>query len=197
MANVSVATYVKGGLTPLRKLGSRPNSGGFGAYPIANGQTGSIFKGDPVRIGGGTVSVCPDGGTPDGVFLGCKYATQAQGTVHSSYFPSGTSMGAPDGRVDGYNQPLAYVLDDPDQTYAILIKSSAGTTFQAGDYATVSNGGGNTQNGQSTGHAFTSANVTAGVAMFRVLGTVQYPGWGENQEDAIEVIFNPNLTSNH
>lgn len=192
----SVSNYVKNGLTPLRKRGGRPNSGGYNTYPIANGQAENIFKGDLVRVNGGTVSVCPIAGKATGVFLGCVYANQANGVVHSSYFPSGTSMGAADGFVDGYNQPLAFVLDDPDATYAIGIQTSSGSaSFQAGDYADVSTGAGNTQNGQATGHAFTSANVSATVAHLRVVGAVQYPGWDEDADyTVIEVILNPDNT---
>lgn len=192
----SVANYVKKGLSPLRLRGGRPNSGGFNTYPITNGQAENIFKGDLVRVNGGTVSVCPVGGKPTGVFLGCTYATQANGVVESNYFPSGTSMGAPDGRVDGYNQPLAKVLDDPDATYVIGIKTSSGSTsFQGGDYADVSTGGGNTTFGQATGHARTSANVSATVAHLKVIGPVQLPGWDEDADySPVEVMLNPDNT---
>lgn len=190
---VSVANYVKNGLTPLRKRGGRPNSGGFGTYPMANGQAENIFKGDLVRVNGGTVSVCPIGGKPTGVFLGCTYATNANGVVESNYFPSGTSMGAADGRIDGYNQPLAKIMDDPDSTYIIGIQTSSGSTsFQAGDYADVSTGGGNTQFGQATGHAFTSANVSATVAHLKVVGPVKLPEYDTDADyTVIEVMLNP------
>jgi len=191
----SVAQYYKGGLTPRRKRGGGTNSAGFNTYPIANGQAENIFKGDLVRVLGNTVSVCPVAGKATGVFLGCTYATQANGVVESNYFPSGTSMGAADGFIDGYNQPLARICDDPNQTYTILIQTSAGNaSFQAGDYVDVSTGGGDTIFGQATGHARTSANVSATVAHLRVVGPVLSPGWGDNQEDAVEVILNPDNT---
>lgn len=192
---VSVAQYIKGGLTPLRKRGAGYNGAGFNTYPITNGQTGSIFKGDLVRVLNGTVCVCPIGGKATGVFLGCTYATQALGTRESNYFPSGTSMGAVDGLIDGYNQPLAKVCDDPDQTYQVFIATSGGnTSFQPGDYADVSTGGGDTVYGQATGHAFTSANVSATVAHLKVVGQVLLPGNRDNQEAAIEVMLNPDNT---
>lgn len=190
---VSVAQYIKGGLTPLRKVGGSPNGAGFNTYPIANGQAENIFKGDLVRVNGGTVSVCPTGGRATGVFLGCTYATQTQGVVESNYFPTGTSMGAVDGLIDGYNQPLAKICDDPNQTYVIFVPTSAraNAAWQAGDYADVSTGGGNTTYGQATGHARTSANVSATVAHLQVIGPVLYPGFSDNTEDGIEVKLNP------
>jgi len=198
---VSVSNYVKNGLTPLRKRGGNYNSGGYNTYPITNGQAENIFKGDPVRVGSGTVSVCPNGGTPTGVFIGCVYQTQALGLKHSSYFPTGTSMGAADGLIEGgYNQPLAFVVDDPDATFLILARTSSGDAgLQAGDYAKVSAAGtGSTQNGQSLAELdITGTNISAGAAMFRVVGPYLAPGWNTDADNTVvEVIFNPNLTSN-
>lgn len=193
----SVTNYVKKGLNPLRKRGGNYNSAGFNTYPIANGQAENIFKGDPVRISNGTVSVCPNGGTPDGVFLGCLYSTADLGLKHSTYFPSGTSMGAGDGLVEQYSQPLAMVNDDRNQTYGIIARTSSGSALlQAGDYAKVSaQGTGSTQNGQSNAELdVTGTDISAGAAMLRIVGPVLYPGWDEDADaTVVEVIFNPNL----
>jgi len=194
----SVTNYVKKGLTPLRKRGGNYNSTGFNTYPIANGQAENIFKGDPVRIGSGTVSVCPNGGVPDGVFMGCLYSSQTLGLKHSSYFPSGTSVGAADGMVEGYTQPLAMINDDKNQTYAIIARTSSGSTLlQSGDYAKCSaQGTGSTLNGQSLAELdVTGTDVSAAAAMFRVVGPVLYPGWDTDADaTVVEVIFNPNIT---
>jgi len=199
---VSVANYIKGGLTPLGKRGARPNNGGINWYPVANGQAEAIYKGDPVRVAGGTVSVCPNGGTPTGVAVGFKYATNDRGTIQSNHLPSGTSMGAADGYYDGgYNQPLVAVVDDPDQEFLILARTSSGAAgLQSGSFAKCSAQG--TGAGDYSGQSYaeldiTGTDVSAGAAMFQVVGPYLAPGFDEDADSTpVRVRFNPNLVNN-
>lgn len=197
---VSVTSNVKKGLTPNRKRGANYNSTGFNLYPIENGYAQNLFKGDPVKVSGGYIQLAANGNTPIGVFLGCVYPSTEVPLKHNSYFPSGTSVGAGDGFIDGVQKPLAMVNDDPNQTYYILARTSSGAAGLAiGSYAKVSAAGtGSTQNGQSYAELdITGTDVSVGAAMFKIVDHVKFPGWDEDADaTVVEVIFNPNLTSN-
>jgi hypothetical protein len=188
---VSVKQYIKGGLTPFRMRGGGYNGAGFSTYPITNGQAENIFKGDLVRVGSGTVSVCPTSATNvTGVFLGCTYNTQERGPVESNYFPTGAAVCAAYGRLEGdYLQPLAKVADHPNQTYVVFVPSSVASSYRPGDYCYVSVGAGSTLNGQASGHLIAAGS--AGGATLQVVGEVIYPGREGTNETAIEVQLNP------
>tara|TARA_R100000655_G_scaffold8439_4_gene22098 strand:- start:555 stop:1157 length:603 start_codon:yes stop_codon:yes gene_type:complete len=116
------------GLRPIQAgPGGAYNSGGFTEYPIADGETDSIFTGTfVVQEASGYVTALatsPVVGSPTvtgmtiGVAVGFRY-TDTDGSIKfSTYYPGG-----------GYTNAFAFVADNPEQRF--LIKSD-GATVQA------------------------------------------------------------------
>lgn len=192
MAQTSVTNYVKGGLVPVRKLGGGYYSGGFSQYSIKNGEAQNIFRGDPVHLSAGFVRVLPSVGAPIlGVFMGCSYVDQnSNQPVEKNYFPANTSM---DGGqfIDGYNNPRAKVVDDPDMVYWAKSTKTSASAGIVGGYGSHLNGvgNGNTLFGQSNA-SVSVGNVDLTRAQLRVIGKAELPGNEYNETDTVlEVVL--------
>jgi len=141
------------GLKPINLIGGQVYAGQTRQYVIASGTTPAIFYGDVVKIiAGGTVAkdVGESTATPCGVFMGCSYVNAQGQVIFSQYFPSGTT--APTG-----TQITAYVADDPDQLFKVVLV--AGATEDGNGLTPAFLGrtviGGNAQLVQNTGSTFT------------------------------------------
>lgn len=115
------------GLKPVNLIGGQVFAGATRQLVIANttgtGYGTSIFYGDVVKlVSGGTIE--KDTGTstatPVGVFLGCQYTSATTGQLtFSQYYPASLA-------VKSGTEILAFVSDDPDQLYKVVLV--AGTT---------------------------------------------------------------------
>ena len=140
------ATAAPFGLTPARKLGQNKNSEGVSTYRIVNAFAGNIFTGDLVRlnvVNGTITAVSVSANMPIGVFLGCQYNDPNNNNRPrwNNYWPTGTSV------TDG-SQPVAFVADDPWQTFYIQADASV-SVGDIGRNFVVSVSAGNTTTGQS------------------------------------------------
>ena len=115
------------GLKPINLIGGQVFAGATRQLVIANtsgtGYGTSIFYGDLVKlVSGGTIE--KDTGTstatPVGVFMGCQYTSATTGQLtFSQYYPASLA-------VKSGTEILAFVSDDPDQLYKVVLV--AGTT---------------------------------------------------------------------
>lgn len=142
-----MALDVLKGLTPNRKLGSRPNSTGFGTYPIANGYGSDIGEGDPVKLSAGVIQLADNDSVCLGIFIGCHYANADGQVIFNKTFPTGTSSKGGVQLEGGYTQPLAKVVDDPDSTFIIrtvdavsVSQGLLGSSFKVSAIGSVVNG---------------------------------------------------------
>lgn len=126
-----MALDVLKGLTPVRKLGSNYNSGGFNTYPIVNGLAENIGEGDPVKLSGGTLSLAVNTDPCIGVFQSVRFIDSNGLLQIKPNFESGTSSKGGIIVEGGYTQPLANVHDDPNQTF--LIRTDDATTVSIGN----------------------------------------------------------------
>ena len=173
------------GLRPISKLGSATNSTGvtgYSSYEIASDNSDKIFHGQVViplasgfidhaaNAAGGTVSHL-------GVFQGCEYVSSVTGkTTFSNYWPG---SGA-----DSNHPVKAFIVDDPNQLYAIA--TDASWTSEANARASVflnastSTGiTGTDATGLSLGRLAISTLATTNTLTLRVMGWMEDP---ENED---------------
>jgi hypothetical protein len=175
------------GLRPVRtKSGRKYTGGGMSRYPVANGYATALFKGDPVKVSGGTIVLAGNGDKPIGVFQGASYIDANGSNVISEMLPASTSVSAGAKVIDAVNGrtvPVAYVADDPALVMVIRADSSL-SVADFGKNARVSAGSGNTAT-KLSGHnvvvaSFTTSGVDATSAdkqtMVRVIGLYDTPG---------------------
>jgi hypothetical protein len=112
------------GLKPINLIGGQVFAGATRQFKIANSYNTNIFYGDIVTlVAGGTIekSNIQDESSPVaglvGVFLGCSYVNSSGQTVYAQYFPAGTTVPAG-------NSITAFVADDPDQLYKVVLVAS-------------------------------------------------------------------------
>lgn len=140
------ATAAPFGLAPARKLGQNKNSEGVSTYRIVNAFAGNIFTGDLVRlnvVNGTITAVSASTNMGIGVFLGCQYndPTNNNRPRFNTYWPTGTS-------VSDSSQPVAFIADDPWQTFYVQADASVSVGDIGRNFA-VSVSAGNTTTGQS------------------------------------------------
>ena len=167
---------IKGGFTPSRNRGGRPNSGGLEAYPIANSYNITLGHGDPVKVSAGFLVQADNNKRVVGVFQGCYYIDPTTKQPRNlNYFPANTSSG---GLLLGYDSPIGFVSDQAG-TYVAEVNSSI-SAGNVGDLYTVAFGTVSTVTGQSAAVIDTSAGavaaVSASTAMVRILGLYNEPG---------------------
>ena len=173
------------GLRPLNKLGGAANSTGvtgYTPYEIASYNSDKIYHGQVViplasgyidhtaNAAGGSVSHL-------GVFQGCEYVSSVTGkTTFSNYWPG---SGA-----DSNHPVKAFIVDDPNQLYAIA--TDASWTSKANARASVflnaslSTGiTGTDATGLSLGRLAISTLATTNSLTLRVLGWMEDP---ENED---------------
>jgi hypothetical protein len=169
---------IKSGLTPSRMRGGKPYNGSMNEYPIANAYGVNLFKGDVVKLSGGVVVRAESSIGADpllGVFMGCQYISDQTGQlVNSSYFPSGTSSKGGT-LINGWAQPLALVVDDPEVTYIVNSKTSV-TLGQVGSRYRLSIVAGNVNTGQSGAILDSALTVdSSSGAAVRIVGLYNIP----------------------
>ena len=156
------------GFRPSRKRGSNANNSGTNEYPIANAYAANIFTGDLVRINAGNIEVVTTTTeVVQGVFMGCRYISDADGQQKfSKYWPSGTSA----------TERYAMVADDSRAVFEVQADASvtAGDLYGSQNF-TVTLGSGSTYTGQS-GHGVQAAGRTSTIAMVRPIDSVDEPG---------------------
>ena len=109
------------GLKPVNLIGGQVFAGQTRELPIASNYGTSIYNGDIVRISAGvivketgTTTVSATGVV--GVFLGCSYTSPVTGQkLFANYYPASTVA----------SDILAYVADDPDQLFKVVLVSGA------------------------------------------------------------------------
>jgi len=192
------------GLRPVRRADGMAYAGSTNTYLIdPAGLASNIFTGQVVHINtsgylalstatgaDGTTNAFPAGTTLTGsigVFVGCEYVNAQGQTIHSQYYPSGTT-----------GVVRCKVIDDPAVMFAAqcngaVAQSKLGeNTFFAAAQSTST---GSTATGNSTS-ALTATTVNT-TAAFRIMGFVVVPGRsaiGDNFTDVL-VRFNPGYHS--
>ena len=161
------------GLRPIGVQGQGANTTGATEYRIASGNTNAIYQGSPViplatgfidivgAAAGGTVGVL-------GVFWGCKYVSSTTGEmVWSNHWPG---SGA-----DSNHPVIAYVYDNPMQTFVIASDASLtneatarGHVFANANFADAD--AGVTATGISSGKLAVSTIAATATLQMRIIG---------------------------
>lgn len=181
------------GLVPVKKLGSRYDTGGQRSFPIASAYGTGIFFGDVVKLNqSGTGYLEKDTGTatatPVGVFLGCEYTDPSLGyKVQRQNWPAGTVA----------SDAVAFVCDDPEALFSVALVSS-GTTISGsaitallGKNAALVQNSGSTVNGKS-GVAISGLAVTATLPI-RVIDVVRGSEDASGNYTAVLVTWNAGM----
>jgi hypothetical protein len=198
------------GLKPINLIGGQVFAGATRQLVIANtsgtGYGTSIFNGDVVQIDtSGTGTITKDTGTttanPVGVFLGCQYISAVTGQLtFSQYYPASLA-------VKSGSTILAFVSDDPDQLYKVVLVS--GTTADGngltptylgrtiiGSNAQLVQNTGSTVTGDSTVGIYSAAGATTTATLpIRIIDVV--PDTANSSGNFVEVIVKwnaPNVT---
>jgi hypothetical protein len=116
------------GFKPINLIGGQVFAGQTRELPIASNYGTSIFNGDIVRLSSGvivketgTTTVSANGVV--GVFLGCSYTSPATGQkLFANNYPASTVA----------SDILAYVADDPDQLFKVVVTGGATSTTVTG-----------------------------------------------------------------
>jgi len=164
------------GFRPVNLLGGQVFAGSTRQIPIASGHATNIFFGDLVVMSAnGTVNNATSTNSGNdflGVFMGCSYVNTAGQRVFSQYYPATVSN-----TVDGANQTLAYVTDDPDVVMKVAIVSGTTVVAQAaraslvgGNVAWVANTG-STITGDSQ-QAVINSSVTTSTVPLKIIDVV-------------------------
>lgn len=196
------------GLKPINLIGGQVFAGATRQLVIANtsgtGYGTSIFYGDVVKIvSGGTIE--KDTGTstatPVGVFMGCQYTSATTGQLtFSQYYPASLA-------VKSGTTILAFVADDPDQLFKVVLVS--GTTADGngltpaflgrtviGSNAELVQNTGSTTTGDSTVGVYTAAGATTTATLpIRIVDVV--PDTANSSGNFCELIVKwnaPNVT---
>ena len=196
------------GLKPINLIGGQVFAGATRQLVIANtsgtGYGTSIFYGDVVKIvSGGTIE--KDTGTstatPCGVFMGCQYTSATTGQLtFSQYYPASLA-------VKSGTTILAFVADDPDQLFKVVLVS--GTTADGngltpaflgrtviGSNAELVQNTGSTTTGDSTVGVYTAAGATTTATLpIRIVDVV--PDTANSSGNFCELIVKwnaPNVT---
>ena len=165
----------KRGMSASRKIGGKVNNGAINSYPVKNGYATALFADDPVKVSAGFIQQLDTvSAKPVGVVTGFAYVDSDGTPKFTKYLPASTSS---KGVIDGYDSPVAYVVDDPDTTFVMI----ADATLSAGDvglYFDVTIGSGDTYAKQSTARlkASTRAAVSANDHHVQVIGLTKLPG---------------------
>lgn len=167
-----MALDVLKGLTPTRKRGSGYNGAGGNHYPVANGYGTNLGEGDPVKLNGGVVELATNDDPVLGVFQSVSYI-DANGLLQvKRNFVAGTSSQGNKEVYGGYQQPMALIIDDPNQTYILRTPDSVavsagqiGTTFTVSAIGSVVAG-----RSQAVLDATPATSVSAGNQMVTLLG---------------------------
>ena len=131
---------IKTGLNPVRKTGGY-NAGNFTVYSAGNSTAATLFTGQLVQVTSGVVVAGASGADNIGVTEGFAWIDATTGQpVMAQTVPSGTSSG---GEFEGFSTVIAYVNDDPTQTYVIEADGSVAATvfgqfFDLDDFGTGS-----------------------------------------------------------
>lgn len=181
------------GLRPIKRVDGMPYAGAVDEFLIdPAGEATNIFYGQVVIIGadgyiaistatGADITTNNLGGSGVGalgVFVGCEYVNAQGQTVHSQYYPSGTT-----------GVVKAKVVTDPNVIFQAQCDGSVGqadlgtNTFFA---AVQSTSTGSTRTGNST--SALDATVQAAAAAFRIVGFASTPG---DAFTDVYVKFNP------
>ncbi len=189
-------TFSPQGFKPVRRVDGAAWTGNLSEYKIAKANTHSFFMGDPVvRLSTGYIDVTTTEPTEgiQGIFMGCKYLSIAQGReVWSKTFPGGDANG----------DVTAYVVDDPNVVFQVWV--GTGSSSAAGGpvaFADLGNnidykyGSGNTLSGISGAYVDYATKATTNTLPFVLWSQVtDPPGWNGTDTttagNLVEVVFN-------
>jgi hypothetical protein len=182
------------GATPVRKLGSGYNAGGFNIYPIVNGHTENIGEGDFVKLSAGKLQLATNLAACLGSFQEVMYIDSEGRLQCKKNFESGTSSKGGVVVAGGYSQPIAFVNDDPNATYVMRATASIsagmlGKSLKVSAIGSVVNG-----RSQAVIDVAASAGTSAGY-MVTIVGLYpnEHNAWDANPT-AVEVkLANPGI----
>lgn len=168
----------KKGFHPLHTAGAGP-IGVTRAYICSNTNANALGQGDALTLNRTSGLVERHNGTTNitlGVASGFAYVNTDNEPVYSNYLPASTSI--PGGyRVEGgYQNPVAYVIDNPQQLYAIQSDTTVtGVADGVGLYFDLSVADADSQTKQSAMRV-TGAGVATSVSAVNVDHAVQMLG---------------------
>jgi len=179
-------TFQPFGLRPSRSQGSGYNSTGTTSYRAVNNVPTALFRGDPVALVAGTVTLAA-GTTPVlGVFWGASWWDPSSGYRRDTkYLPAGTSSA---GLIEGDGRPLVYVVDAENRTFTIQCDATVsigdvGWNFNT-SVSSVAGGGGSVLVGMSRAYLLKSSRTSA-VAQYRIVGVAAFPDNGFDTSSTI------------
>jgi hypothetical protein len=177
-----MATVLKG-LTPYKKKGGDPFTGGRSRYLIKNSYGTALAVGDPVKVSAGFIEVAvntTNGCT--GVFAGCKYIdSTTKQPVESTLWTASTSSG---GAIEGETHAIGYVFEGTDLTFLAEADASVSATL-VGSTFPVSVGTPDSIVKRSKARVHASVNSSVGGNMVRLLG---FPNISGSAADAAATI---------
>ena len=195
------------GLKPVNLVGGQVFAGATTKnYPIQYGYSSDIFYGDLVNLTRGSVTKNTD--TTDstgtglvGVFLGCQYTSATTGQLtFSQYYPASLA-------VKSGSTILAFVADDPDQLFKVVLVSGTtadgngltpaflGRTVIGSNAALVQNTGSTTTGDSKVGIYTAAGATTTDTLPIRIIDVV--PDTANSSGNFCEVIVKwnaPNVT---
>lgn len=123
-----MATGVKKGLTPARKVGSAPDNKGMTTYTIASGYSTNLGTQDPVKLSSGTLVLATNGANALGTLLGINYIDPTGKPQWLNYYPASLSIKSGT-TID------AKVLDDPNATFRARCNGTVAQVLVGNIYA--------------------------------------------------------------
>lgn len=147
-------------------------------YYLPNGATcPQINRGAPVKMSGGVItSVGAAGQAPIlGVAAGFYWVDSVtKRPIQQNYIPAGTSSG---GLVDGFNQPLAFVVDAPDSLFFVQADASVSLGDMGLNFDVTAVGGDtDTIYGTSKYALKASSRSSAITGAFKIVGLARIDG---------------------
>jgi hypothetical protein len=161
------------GLKPLRIRGGKPVSGATNEYGVSNSHGVAFYTGDPVKLSNGKIDAAASGDDVLGIFVGGRYINSSGQLAIEPYLEAEVSSS---GLIEGFNHPLALIVDDPDATFKIETDATI-SAGHIGQNFKVSDSGGSTANGLSGVQLHVSSATTSiEGTMVRLIRLVPEPG---------------------
>lgn len=153
---MSYGTNAPQGFQPLKSQAASLWNDQLDPFRVQDAYAFSLFKGDPVILAGGYITIGTAGSAVSGVFWGCKYINAIGTYIFSPYWPASTST---------FNTAGAecFVVDATSTLFNIQLSGTGIAQTNIGNNANFVAGAGSTITGVS-GYALDSTTVATGNA---------------------------------
>lgn len=166
---------LKTGLSPINKQGGY-NAGNLRAYACGNNTAAALYAGQLVQLTSGLIAPGGANGGNIGVVVGFLWIDNTtKQPVMDRYLPAGTTSG---GTIDGFDSPIALVIDDPDQIYTIEADAAVNANAVGQYFTLTSFTAGSSFTKRSTAQLDADSNTTTTEdKVVKLVGFHKLPGW--------------------